>query len=108
MRMNANRDRLYRDVEFLTSLESARSYLNSDSLEKTASYISKEFSNSGMGPVDQTWKAAGNEYKNVIASYRPLKEKRLIIGAHYDVCGDQPGADDNASGIAGLLELARM
>ena len=32
----------------------------------------------------------------------------MVVGAHYDVCGNQPGADDNASGVAGLLELARM
>ncbi len=32
----------------------------------------------------------------------------MIVGAHYDVCGDQPGADDNASAVAGLLEAARM
>ena len=32
----------------------------------------------------------------------------MIVGAHYDVCGDQPGADDNASAVAGLLETARM
>ena len=31
-----------------------------------------------------------------------------MIGAHYDSCGDTPGADDNASGVAGLLELARL
>lgn len=30
------------------------------------------------------------------------------MGAHYDVCGNQPGADDNASAVAGLLESARM
>ena len=30
------------------------------------------------------------------------------MGAHYDVCFDTPGADDNASGVAGLLELARL
>jgi Zn-dependent M28 family amino/carboxypeptidase len=30
------------------------------------------------------------------------------VGAHYDACGDQPGADDNASGTTALLELARM
>jgi Zn-dependent M28 family amino/carboxypeptidase len=32
----------------------------------------------------------------------------VVIGAHYDVFGDLPGADDNASGVAGLLELARL
>jgi Zn-dependent M28 family amino/carboxypeptidase len=31
-----------------------------------------------------------------------------VIGAHYDVAGDTPGADDNASGVAGLLELGRL
>ena len=31
-----------------------------------------------------------------------------MIGAHYDSCGDTPGADDNASGVAGLIELARV
>ena len=50
----------------------------------------------------------GNEYTNLIASYAPHQKKRLIVGAHYDVAGEQPGADDNASAIAGLLETARM
>ena len=36
------------------------------------------------------------------------KAKKLIVGAHYDVAGDQDGADDNASAVAGLLETARM
>jgi len=34
--------------------------------------------------------------------------KRIIIGAHYDVFGDSEGADDNASGVVGLLQLARL
>ena len=51
---------------------------------------------SNLGPV------------NIIASFGPEKGSRVIVGAHYDVCGDQPGADDNASGIAGLLEIARL
>ena len=33
--------------------------------------------------------------------------KTIVIGAHYDVCGNQDGADDNASGVVGLLELAK-
>jgi hypothetical protein len=44
----------------------------------------------------------------VICSFGTENEKRIIVGAHYDVCGKQEGADDNASGVAGLLELARM
>ena len=47
-------------------------------------------------------------YRNIIASFGPPEAARIIIGAHYDVCGDQPGADDNASAVAGLLETARL
>ena len=32
----------------------------------------------------------------------------MILGAHYDVHGNQKGADDNASGVAGLIEIARI
>lgn len=48
----------------------------------------------------------GREYKNVIATFGDVSRERVVVGAHYDVCGDQPGADDNASAVAGLLELA--
>lgn len=106
--MNANKDRIYQDVEFLTSITPSRNFQHLKSLEKAAGYIKNEFKKSGLKPVLQTWKAQGKPYKNVMASVNPEKKRRLIVGAHYDVCGDQPGADDNASGVAGLLELARL
>ena len=106
--MKAKTERLYRDVEFLTSLTPARNYLNLKSLEKTTDYIEREFKSMGANTEVQTWIADGNEYKNIIASYNPTKKRRLVVGAHYDVCGDQPGADDNASAVAGLLESARL
>ena len=43
-----------------------------------------------------------------IRSYYASLEERIVVGAHYDVCGNQEGADDNASGVVGVLELARM
>lgn len=49
-----------------------------------------------------------DSFANIIAYINPEKPKIIVIGAHYDVCQDQPGADDNASGIAGLLEAARI
>lgn len=106
--MKANEKRLYNDVEFLTRLDPPRHSDNISSLNKAADYIKKEFEKAGLNTEEQTWMAGADEYRNVIASYNTDKSKRLIVGAHYDVCGDQPGADDNASGIAGLLETARL
>ena len=104
----ARKERLYKDVEFLCNIRPYRNYKNLNSLEKACTYISGEFAKFGYTPSDQKWKAEGNEYKNIIASYRKKKKRRLIIGAHYDVAGDQEGADDNASAVAGLLETARL
>lgn len=53
--------------------------------------------------------ANGKTYRNVICRFgNKGNKKSIIVGAHYDVCGKQEGADDNASGITGLLELARL
>jgi Zn-dependent M28 family amino/carboxypeptidase len=94
-------------VKYLCEIKPARNYQNHASLEKAVQYIVNQFKECGLTPAIQKFKAAGNEYKNVIASIGPEKGSRIIVGAHYDVCGDQPGADDNASGIAGLLEMAK-
>lgn len=103
-----SKERLYRDVEFLTSIRPWRNYQNLESLEKVCDYLRKEFSAAGYKTEDQKWLAEGREYTNIIASWNPEANKRLVLGAHYDVAGDQPGADDNASGVAGLLETARF
>lgn len=106
--MKADRERMYKDVEFLTSITPYRNSENLKSLEKAYKYIENEFEKIGVKPETQIWSAQGNQYKNVIASFNSSKTRRLIVGAHYDVCGDQPGADDNASAVAGLLETARL
>ncbi len=51
----------------------------------------------------------GSEVANVIATLRGTSapSEIIVIGAHYDACMGQPGADDNASGVAVTLELAR-
>jgi hypothetical protein len=108
LRIKANKERLYNDVSFLTSLVPTRNYRNKASLDKTCDYIEKELAKAGVTTERQSWRADGIEYHNVIASYNTEKTRRLVIGAHYDVCGDQPGADDNASAVAGLLETARL
>ena len=106
--MKADKDRMYRDVEFLTRLDPPRKHDNYESIEEAASYIEKEFSKLSCTVSSQYFEVSGHEYRNVIASFNPEKDKRLIVGAHYDAAGDLPGADDNASGVAGLLECARL
>ena len=104
----AKKSRLYGDVDFLTSIRPYRNYQNLESLEKVSKYITEEFISCGYACKEQKWVAEGNEYKNIIASWQIEAKRRLIVGAHYDVAGDQPGADDNASAVAGLLETARL
>jgi Zn-dependent M28 family amino/carboxypeptidase len=106
--MKAQKDRLYKDVDFLTSVKPARSFQNLETLERVCDYLKKEFKSIGAEPEEQKWVAQGSEYKNIIVAYNPTKKRRLVVGAHYDVAGNQPGADDNASAVAGLLETARM
>ncbi len=106
--MKAKKQRLFKDVQFLTEITPTRNFLNFQSLQEVVNYMSNEFEIMGIKPIKQQWNVGVNEYINLIASYQPNCPKRLIVGAHYDVCGEQPGADDNASGIAGLLETARL
>lgn len=106
--MKANTKRLHSDVQFLTELRPFRNYQNLGSLAQVVNHIRNAFEAAGFEVTEQKWTAAGNEYTNVIAIYNGEKKRRLVVGAHYDVCGDQPGADDNASAVAGLLETARL
>lgn len=95
-------------VRYLTTLDPSRSYDHLDSLNRSAKYISQKFQEYGLNPIEQKFDVLGKTYTNIMASVGPSEGSHLIVGAHYDVCGDQPGADDNASAIAGLLEIARF
>ncbi len=49
----------------------------------------------------------GTVFRNVVATHHGATDEVVVVGAHYDTVAGSPGADDNASGIAVLLELAR-
>ena len=92
----------------LTKTPKPRNYQNLDQLNETAAFIYSYFRQYADTVFYQTYAVNGITYGNVVARFGDTINERLIIGAHYDVCGNQEGADDNASGIIGLLELARM
>lgn len=86
-----------------------RSFQDLERMEKTAAYISDQFTSFGYQVTRQPFVFRGNTYHNIIAELTggTSPETLLIIGAHYDSVSTTPGADDNASGVAGLLGLAR-
>ena len=99
--------RLRQHVAALTSIPGGRSHLNGDGLAIAAAYIRTNFAESGARVTEQVYNVGTATYTNVIASFGPETGDRIIVGAHYDTVLGTPGADDNASGVAGLLELAR-
>lgn len=115
---SVNKENLYRDVESLSTVEPPRNVYNIQTLNIVAEYIKKRFGESGCEARFQSFNMSGETgeeraFHNVECLIMPedvaLKNKpAIIIGAHYDVAGYNPGADDNASGVAGLLEIARL
>ena len=99
---------MVKTLKYLTQIQPPRNYRNIDSLNNVALYLDDRFNDMGLETYFQNYVVDNNEYKNVIATLNPQYEKRLIIGAHYDVCGDFQGADDNASAVAGLIQTAKQ
>ena len=99
---------MVKTLKYLTQIQPPRNYRNIDSLNNVALYLEDRFKDIGLETYFQNYVVDNNEYKNVIATLNLQYEKRLIIGAHYDVCGDFQGADDNASAVAGLIQTAKQ
>jgi hypothetical protein len=104
---NVDTSRIINDLKVLVETNEARNYANVETLNQVAEYIKAEFAKSTNKIEVQEFKVENRTYKNIICSFGPEDAPRIIVGAHYDVCGNQKGADDNASGIVGLLEIAR-
>lgn len=81
----------------------AASERNAD-LETPARYIEQAFSSQGLKFSTQEFMSGGRKVRNI----EVLNDSRILVGAHYDTVPGSPGADDNASGVAVLLELAAM
>lgn len=103
--------RLRRHVEVLANEVGPRDARHPESLALASEYLLEEFSAAGAAAEFQDFAVRGADYRNVVARVGPAAGPLLVVGAHYDAMGEfgpNPGADDNASGVAGLVELARV
>jgi Zn-dependent M28 family amino/carboxypeptidase len=101
-------DRLRRHVEAIARTE--RNLAHPDELEKAARYIETTLEKAGLAPKQQVFTVDGKTVRNIEVTIDGrgggASPEVLVIGAHYDSDPDSPGANDNASGTAALLELA--
>lgn len=97
-------------VIFLSEKIGERNYLDTEKLNKAADYIEEKFRSYKCSVKRQPFTVEDKTYYNIEAEVRGTsdKDKIIVIGAHYDTIAGTPGADDNASGVAGILELARL
>jgi len=81
-------------------------------LEAAGDYITDQFRAAGLVVRPHVFQAFGHRNRNIVASFRDragncARRPLLILAAHYDTVAGSPGADDNASGVAVMLEAAR-
>lgn len=79
-----------------------------ENLLRAAEYIKNALRPSAANVALQSFKVQKQQFVNVVAEYGPETEEVFVVGAHYDVFSNLPGADDNASGVAGLIELGKL
>jgi peptidase M28-like protein len=106
--VTADAGRLRADVEALATRFHPRRAAHPKNLDRAAAYLADAFRAAGAEVAVQAYPAFKATYRNVLARFGPDTPERIVLGAHYDAAGDDPGADDDASGVAGLIELARM
>lgn len=106
--MTTIKQELHDHLSFLTTIQPARNWMNRSSLTLASDYLSDTFKSQNYPVEEQKWQVGKFEYTNIIAKYKPHLKERLIVGANYDLFSDQPGADDNGSGVAGLLVLSNL
>tara|TARA_R110001592_G_scaffold29350_19_gene106752 strand:- start:9917 stop:10888 length:972 start_codon:yes stop_codon:yes gene_type:complete len=97
--------KLYQHVKKLSVDYTPRNHQN---LNAAAAYIKHQFEEIGYDVIEQKYEVNDFIYKNIIVNIGPQNNSKFVVGAHYDSAGTTPGADDNASGVAGLIELSRL
>ena len=81
-------------------------------LERAAAYIEAELTALGYEPQRQVFDTDGRPVRNIEVVIPAVKsngaQSSLVVGAHYDSDGDAPGANDNGTGTAAVIELGRL
>ncbi|MDZ7263356.1 MAG: M28 family peptidase [candidate division KSB1 bacterium] len=110
MQFRTIRKALHHHVDVLSNEFGPRNSQQYAALTRAATYIEQEMRRCAPDIIFQNFEFDNKTYSNL--TFEKLGKTRsdeiIVIGAHYDTVVNSPGADDNASGIAGLLEICRL
>ena len=107
MDSSGTESRLRAHVGALAGTIGERHLLRPHALAAAADYIDATWRAQGYVPERETFTVEGIDCANLVITRQGRPDELLLIGAHYDTVRGSPGADDNASGVAALLELSR-
>jgi len=101
---------LAQHVNYLAGTIGERNMIAYQPLLKAAQYIEEKLKGFGYEVKSQEYVVQMRKVRNLIVEIPGgARAKEIVVfGAHYDTVYDSPGGDDNTSGVAALLELARL
>ncbi|MBL8524278.1 MAG: M28 family peptidase [Betaproteobacteria bacterium] len=91
----------------VTAIAGERNIATPAALDRAAAYIETQLAGMGYDVKSQWFDTAGVRVRNIYVIVPGTTDAAVVVGAHYDSARHTAGADDNASGVAALLELAR-
>jgi len=102
--------RLSAEVKYLSETLGERNVWRTGSLQAVVNHLHSNFQQAGYAVSERTYEVEGREVSNLEVSIagNANDSGTLIVGAHYDTVAGTVGADDNATGVAAVLELARQ
>ena len=106
----ASQARLKRDLGVIASDIGSRSQFEVPALRKTEAYLQETLEKIGYAVERQDYQSRGVEVANLVVEVPGSTHVKeiVVVGAHYDTADGHAGANDNGTGVVGLLELARM
>jgi Zn-dependent M28 family amino/carboxypeptidase len=103
------RGRLQAHVAMLAGTIGERHVGRPRALDQAAAYLEQELAATGLPVTSQEFTAGGQAVRNLEVELPGQRAEGalVVVGAHYDTVAGSPGADDNASGAAAVVEIAR-
>lgn len=101
---------LKRHITALATDIGERNYLKPDKLKVAAQYLVDDLTKDGFRPERFAFKLQNQNFDDVIVELPGIEKPKeiIVVGAHYDSAYTSPGANDDGTGVAAAMELARM